>query len=84
MQRDAANATSPVTIICPMTDARGGRVNVLNVSVAARQGGLDKESLVACNQVRVVDRSRLRERLGTLLPETMQAIDRGLRAILDL
>ncbi len=84
VQRDIANSTSTVTIVCPLTDARRRAAGILNIFVPASEGGLSKNSVVMCNQVRAVDRKRLREHLGHLSPNSMEAIDRGLRAILDL
>ncbi|MEO6914108.1 MAG: type II toxin-antitoxin system PemK/MazF family toxin [Candidatus Baltobacteraceae bacterium] len=85
VQRDSANAASPTTIVCPLVDANGQHGNLLNAGVRRGAGGARKDSLVVCNQVRTVDRIRLRgDALGTLPAETMQLVDDGLRAILDL
>jgi mRNA interferase MazF len=84
VQRDAANATSPTTIVCPISDSGAHRADILNVLVPAREGGLTKASLVVCNQLRAIDRRRLGGRLGRINDTTMQAVERGLRAILDL
>lgn len=84
VQRDAANATSPMTIICPVTDARERKIGITNVRVEAGSAGLKKDSVVICNQIRSVDRVRLSTRIGRLDLDTMDAVERGLRAILDL
>lgn len=84
VQRNAANETSPVVIVCPFTDARGRPGNVLNVAVARGVGGLSKDSLVRCNQIRVVDKARIAEHLGSLPQQVMKQVDAGLRLILDL
>jgi mRNA interferase MazF len=84
VQRDAANATSPVTIVCPITDVHGATASVIAVKVAKGEGTLKKESLVLCNQVRTVSRVRLQRMIGSLESSTMQKIGRGLGAILDL
>jgi mRNA interferase MazF len=84
VQRDAANATSPTTIVCPVTDARGRKTGLTNVPVAVGTAGLTKGSVIVCNEVRAIERSRLEGRLGRLGPEELAAVDRGLRAILDL
>ncbi|GAC1414185.1 MAG: type II toxin-antitoxin system PemK/MazF family toxin [Candidatus Velthaea sp.] len=84
VQRDVATQNSPITIVCPLTDAAGRQGNLLNVFVAAGTGGTTKDSLVVCNQVRAVDKSRIQDRLGVLPPDCMAAINRGLTAILDL
>ncbi|WP_082956218.1 type II toxin-antitoxin system PemK/MazF family toxin [Mycobacterium sp. E787] len=46
--------------------------------------GVDAESVAVCRGVRAVARTRLLERLGTLEPETMQQIERGLALILGI
>jgi mRNA interferase MazF len=84
VQRNAANETSPVVIVCPFTDARGRPGNILNVPVARGVGGLTKDSLIRCNQIRAVDKTRIAEHLGSLPPEVMERADAGLRLILDL
>lgn len=84
VQRDAANATSPVTIVCPLTDAQGSTGSIVAVKVARGEGGLKKDSLVLCNQVRTVSHLRLHRFSGLLESDTMQKISRGLREILDL
>jgi mRNA interferase MazF len=84
VQRDAANATSPTLIVCPFTDARGRPGNLLNVAVERGVGGLTKDSLLRCNQIRAVDKERVLEQLGSLPPHVMEQVDAGLRRILDL
>jgi mRNA interferase MazF len=85
IQRDSANASSPVTIVCPLTDAKGNAGNLLNVPVLPPEGGVKKPSLVSCNQIRTLDRRRLRgQTLGQLSEATMARVEEGLRAILDL
>jgi mRNA interferase MazF len=84
VQRDAANASSPTLIVCPFTDARGRPGNVVSVAVARGIGGLTKDSLVRCNQIRAVDKERVLEHLGSLPAAIMQQVDAGLRTILDL
>ncbi len=85
VQTDAANRSSLLTIVCPLVSARAREGNLLNVRVAIGDGGVVKESLVQCNQVRVVDQARLRgESLGRLSDAVMAQVGEGLRVILDL
>lgn len=84
VQRDSANRTSPLVIVCPLTDAKGTAGNLLNVFVPAGTGGATKDCLVVCNAIRSVDKRRIVRFEGRLSPELMADIDRGLRAILDL
>ena len=46
--------------------------------------GVDTDSVAVCRGVRAVARSRLLEQLGTLMPETMHEIERGLALILAI
>ena len=84
VQRDSANRTSPLVIVCPLTDAHGKAENLLNVLVPRGVGGRTKDSLVVCNAIRSVDKSRVVRYEGSLPPAVMDGVDRGLRAILDL
>jgi mRNA interferase MazF len=85
VQRDLRTERSPVTIVCPLTDANQRAGNIVNPAVPAGVGGTTKDSLVCCHQVRTVDRRRaVGDKLGDLPPEIMAAVSRGLRAILDL
>jgi mRNA interferase MazF len=46
--------------------------------------GVDAESVAVCRGIRAVARTRLLERLGTLAPDTMHQIERGLALILGI
>ena len=79
------NGSSPVTIICPLTSANGRPGNLLNPLVPVGSAGTTKESRVACNEIRTLDKTRrVGERLGTMPIPIMEKISAGLRAILDL
>jgi mRNA interferase MazF len=84
VQRDAANRSSPTTIVCPISDAHGRKTGLTNVPIPSAEGGLTKDSVVLCNQIRTVDSLRLRKRLGSVSAESMKSVEAGLRAILDL
>jgi mRNA interferase MazF len=84
VQRDAANRTGRTTIVVPLTDAAGHTESTIKPGFGAGIGGLKKRSLALCHQVRAVDRLRLRKKLGTLDGRSMEMIDSGLLAILDL
>jgi mRNA interferase MazF len=50
----------------------------------SRTEGVDTESVAVCRGIRAVARTRLRERLGALAPDTMGHIERALALILDI
>ena len=42
---------------------------------ALRRGALRRDSVVLCEQIRTIDKSRLRERMGALAPRDMLRVD---------
>ncbi|EUA43307.1 toxin MazF7 [Mycobacterium xenopi 3993] len=46
--------------------------------------GVDTKSVAVCRGIRAVVRTRLLERLGTVAPDTMDQIERGLALILGI
>jgi mRNA interferase MazF len=76
---------SPVTIVCPITDADGRAGNLLNPSLHAGQGGSNKDSRISVHQIRTLDKSRaVGAKLGDVPAAVMALVDRGLHAVLAL
>lgn len=84
VQRDAANRAGRTTIVVPFTDAAERASSILAPHYGKGEGGLRKDSVALCHQVRVVDRLRLRARLGRLDETAMLRLCDGVSAILDL
>jgi mRNA interferase MazF len=84
MQRDAANRASRTTLVVPVTDAQGKPTDTIRPLLRAGEGGLAKDSIALCRQIRVVDHLRLIKKLGSLPRASTAAISRGLIEILDL
>ncbi len=84
VQSDRANAHSPHTIIVPFTTKIRQKLLPSHVLVPAGEGGLTQESVALCEQMRVIDTSRLLARLGDLPTARMTEVDGALRAILQL
>jgi mRNA interferase MazF len=81
---DPVNDNSPLVVVCPITEGVKLTATILHIPLAKGEGGTTKDSIILCNQVKAVDKVRLMERMGSLKPETMAAIDRGLQALLSL
>ncbi len=85
VSRDAINRASPVVIVVPATDlANKKRIYPSHVKVAAGQGGFTIESVILCEQVRAISKTRLTNHLGRLDRATMASIDAALKITLDL
>ncbi len=84
LQIDRANAVSPHTIIAPFTAKIRSALLPSHVFVPAGVGGLTQDSVVLCEQIRVIDKQRIIKVLGHLDASYMDAIAKALVAILGL
>jgi mRNA interferase MazF len=85
VSRDALNKFSPVVVICSITDAANKkRIYPSHVKVPAGNGGLTPDSIVICEQVRAISKTRLSHQLGTFSRSVMAGIESALKITLDL
>jgi mRNA interferase MazF len=85
VSRDAINESSPIVSAAPCTTYREGRrIYPSQVLVRAPEGGLDADSVVLGEQVRVLDKKRLLRRRGELTPTTIARLNEALRIAFDL
>ena len=75
IQNDRNNKTSTTTIIAAMT---GQKKKYQRTNVKVSGCGLKKETLVLLEQVRTIDKSRLRDYIGTLDDQAMEKVDRAI------
>ncbi len=84
IQNDIGNRYSPTTIVLAITSAMGKPTLPTHVPLCAGEGGLSRDSIALAEQMRTLDKRRLRERLGMLSQETMLLIDEAIFASLQL
>ena len=85
VSRDALNKFSPVVVIAPITDAANKKkIYPSHVKVSAGVGGLTLDSIVICEQVRAINKTRLRRALGKFDRPTLTSIEAALKITLDL
>jgi mRNA interferase MazF len=85
IQNDIGNKYSSVSIVAAITGAENvPKTYPVDVRVGKGEGGLVKDSVVQCNQLRSVDERRFVRTLGQLSPVTMNKVDRALRVSLGL
>ena len=84
LQIDQANAVSPHTIIAPFTTKIRRVLLPSHVFVSAGIGRLNQDSVVLCEQIRVIDKSRIIRVLGHLDNISLQNLSVSLGAILGL
>lgn len=85
VQVDAFNASQIRTVLAVALTSNLARAEAPgNVRVPAGEGGLPAESVANISQIVTVDKRFLAEYCGRLRPRTMDAIDLGMRLVLDL
>jgi mRNA interferase MazF len=63
VQNEAGNMYSPTTIICPLT-SKQKTMSATHVELTTADAEIVKDSIVLCEQVRVIDKTRIKKRLG--------------------
>lgn len=76
---NAINKARHTVVVVPLSTSAKPRLP-LNVSVKC----LDKEVVVVCDQIRAVDKTRLKKFVGSLSLIELEAIDNGLKNLLSL
>ena len=78
IQNDVGNRYSPTVIAAAITSQRDKAKLPTHIEISAQSCGLQKDSTVMLEQVRTIDKKRLRERMGEITPETMNSINSAL------
>jgi mRNA interferase MazF len=84
VQIDRANTVSPRTIIVPFTTRIRRAVLLTHALIPAGIGGLIHDSVLLCEQIRVLDKRRIIRVLGHVDDTYMEDVARALRIILGL
>ena len=84
LQIDRANLVRPHTIIAPFTTRIRRGLLPSHVFIPAGMGGLNRDSVLLCEQIRVVDNRRIIQLLGHLDDSHMEEVAAALRTILGL
>ncbi len=84
VQNDRGNRYSPTVIVVPLTSAERRPGLPTHVHLPGGAGGLKKPSIVLCEQVRTLEKSRLTRYMGSLPPENLKEVDQALRMSLDV
>ena len=82
IQNDLGNKFSPTVIVLPLTSRMGKTPLRTHVPVLPPMGGLQKPSVILCEQVRTLEKSRLRRYMGMLRGDKMQQVERALSVAL--
>ena len=78
IQNDVGNRFSPTVIAAAITSRQGKRILPKHIRLEDDLQGLHNNSMVLLEQIRTIDRTRLREYIGRLNVSTMHEIDHAI------
>lgn len=78
IQNDIGNFYSPTVIVAAITSRTEKNPLPTHIHLCGKQHGLRQSSIVLLEQVRTIDRSRLREYIGHLSESKLQQVDEAL------
>ena len=84
IQNDIGNKYSPTIIVAAITSQINKAKLPTHVEISAPEYGLPKDSVVLLEQVRTIDKKRLREKTGRFNDEMMVKVDDCLKISLGL
>jgi mRNA interferase MazF len=85
VSRTEANDISSTVTIVPLSSVTGRAADrLVQPLLFAKEAHLPKDSRALCDQVRTIDKGRIRGTAGVLGPEPLRRIDRGLILHLEL
>lgn len=84
VQNNVGNRHSPTVIAAAITSQTGKARLPTHIELSARTYGLSRDSVILLEQVRTIDKKRLKERMGSLDPRLMQRVDNALEVSFGL
>ncbi|MBO4934787.1 MAG: type II toxin-antitoxin system PemK/MazF family toxin [Clostridia bacterium] len=78
VQNDVGNKYSPTVIAAAITSQTGKARLPTHIPIPAANCGLEKDSVVLLEQVRTIDKQRLKERMGHIGDESMNRVNEAL------
>ena len=84
IQNDVGNKYSPTVIAAAITSKMDKTKLPTHIDVYAERVGLAKDSVILLEQVRTLDKRRLKEKMGHLDDEVMSAVNSALAASFGL
>lgn len=79
VQNDVGNKYSPTIIVAAITSQINKAKLPTHIEINAPDYGLPKDSVVLLEQIRTIDKKRLREKIGKFDDEMMRLVDDALK-----
>ncbi len=84
VQNDVGNRYSPTIIAAAVTSRLDKAKLPTHIEISALDYGLTKDSVILLEQIRTIDKRRLRERIGELPVSVMSRVNDGLKISLGV
>ncbi|MDQ0480734.1 mRNA interferase MazF [Hathewaya limosa] len=84
IQNDMGNRHSPTVIISAITSQIDKAKLPTHVEISSEEYGLNKDSVVLLEQIRTLDKRRLKEKIGHMSDKDMVQVDRALKISVGL
>lgn len=78
VQNDVGNRHSPTVIVSAITSSMEKAKLPTHIALEAKNNLLSKDSIILLEQIRTIDKVRLREKIGHADMNTMNEVNRGL------
>ena len=78
IQNDVGNRHSPTVIAAAITSQINKARLPTHIELGARSYGLSKDSVILLEQIRTIDKTRLKEKMGRLDESLMQRVDNAI------
>ena len=84
IQNDIGTKYSPTVIVAAITSQINKAKLPTHIEISAHEYGLNKDSVILLEQIRTIDKKRLREKIGCLDKNMMLKVDNSLQISLGL
>ena len=84
VQNDVGNKFSPTVIVAAITSQINKAKLPTHIEIMADDYGLSRDSVILLEQIRTIDKKRLRERIGRLDEELMERVTEALTVSVGL
>jgi mRNA interferase MazF len=84
IQNDIGNKYSPTIIVAAITSQINKAKLPTHVEISSEEYGLNKDSVVLLEQIRTIDKKRLKEKIGHMTDKDIQKVDEALLVSMGL
>jgi mRNA interferase MazF len=84
VQNDVGNRYSPTVIAAAITSQKDKSKLPTHIELSSQSCGLSRDSIVLLEQIRTIDKRRLKERMGRLDDDSMDQINHALQVSFGL